>query len=195
MPLHCADMCCRYKAEVSLAPGMPLSGVLVALISLAVLGPRSGGAAAADAADAALLVFNAAANAAAQVLVTVGSQTVPAPECVLICLIETALSPMLVYALVGERPSGQTIAAAVLILLTLSVHAAYDMYLQKRAAAGGAHPEEEGLELLPAAAEADDEEEGERAEMQQNVRAAPAGVEDDMLLRLDCNNERSTAVS
>ena len=135
------------RPELSLAPGMPFSGVLVAVIALLALGPRAGGAAAADAADGALLIFNAAANAAAQVLVTVGSQTVPAPECVLICLIETALSPFLVYAVVGEKPSGQTVAAAVLILLTLSVHAAYDMYRERKV---GPAAEEEGMELLQA---------------------------------------------
>ena len=141
------------KPEVSLAPGMPLSGVLVAVIALLALGPHAGGAAAADAADGALLMFNAAANAAAQVLVTVGSQTVPAPECVLICLIETALSPFLVYAVVGEKPSGQTVAAAVLILLTLSVHAAYDMYRERKQA--GSAVQEEGMELLQASDGAD----------------------------------------
>jgi len=180
-----------HKGEVSLAPGMPLSGVVVALVSLAVLGPRCGGAAAADASDGLLLIFNAAANALAQVLVTVGSQTVPAAECVLICLIETALSPFLVYALVGEKPSGQTIAAAVLILLTLTVHAAYDMYLEKRNA-GGAHAEEEGRELLPAAAA--EEEDGGRAEIMASC-GTPAGQEDAAPLLRSSDERSSAAVS
>ena len=68
------------------------------------------------------------------------------------------------YALVGERPSGQTVAAGVLIVLTLCAHAAYDMHLSRKAsgAAGieaAEQANEEGMELLAAApAEADGEE-------------------------------------
>ncbi len=72
----------------------------------------------------------------------------------LICLLETALSPFLVYVAVGERPSGQTVAAAVLIVLTLGAHGAYDLHLSRQRGGGhaGAPGAEEGEELLAAAA-------------------------------------------
>jgi hypothetical protein len=73
----------------------------------------------------------------------------------LIGLLETALSPFLVYAVVGERPSGQTIAAGAMIVATLCCHAAYDLYLERSSgvsAGGGTQEEaEEGHELLAAA--------------------------------------------
>jgi hypothetical protein len=76
-------------------------------------------------------------------------------------LLETALSPFLVYALVGERPSGQTIAAGAMIVATLCCHAAYDMYLERsgKGSVGGATEDEaeEGQELLAAPAEAGDD--------------------------------------
>ena len=70
----------------------------------------------------------------------------------LLCLLETALSPFLVYFIVGEKPTGQTIAAAVLIIAVLSIHALYDMHLERTRAATSQR--EEGQELLGAPAEA-----------------------------------------
>jgi hypothetical protein len=78
----------------------------------------------------------------------------------LIGLLETALSPFLVYAVVGEKPSVQTVTAGGLIVTILLLHALYDLYLERhaRSGAGGGAEQEEGVELLAAApAEASDE--------------------------------------
>jgi hypothetical protein len=170
---------------------MPISGLFVLFVALCVLGGDAAGVAPVDFPATLLVLFNGTANSLANLLLTVGSVTTPGPECVaravrllcvcvvlvsrrhasrrvaLIGLLETALSPFLVYALVGERPSGQTIAAGAMIVATLCCHAAYDMYLERsgKGSAGGAaeNEAEEGQELLAAApAEAGDDGEEDR---------------------------------
>ena len=42
-------------------------------------------------------------------------------------LLETALSPLLVLALVGERPGPQTVVAGLLITVTLALHALWGL--------------------------------------------------------------------
>ena len=72
------------------------------------------------------------------VLMIVGSQTCPAAEVSLIALLETALSPVLVYlvtlhAAAGpEVPDVKSIVAGVLIIATLAVHTVYDALWERR---------------------------------------------------------------
>ena len=47
----------------------------------------------------------------------------------------------------GEKPSGPTIAAAVLIVITLASHAAYDMHLERQQAVQEIEDAREMMEL------------------------------------------------
>jgi hypothetical protein len=72
----------RHFNVVSLTPCMPVAGLLCLFWALCALGGDVRAATPADATDVLLLLFNGASNSLAQVLLTVGSQTTPAPECV-----------------------------------------------------------------------------------------------------------------
>lgn len=75
---------------------------------------------------------------------SLGCQFISAPEAALIMLLETVVSPGLVYAVAGERPSPQTVAAGCLIVVVLALHALYDMRLERQKRVS----EEEATELL-----------------------------------------------
>jgi len=126
-----------YKGAVSCVPAMPPAGALMTLIALAALGPRWRYASPAGAVDAVLLILNGSINGVANILMIVGSRTCPATEVSLISLLETALSPILVFAvtLAGgapEIPDTKSCIAGGLIVLTLLFHTAFDIHMERR---------------------------------------------------------------
>ena len=127
-----------YKGAVSCVLCMPFSGVLISLVSLAVLNTNYHYAMPASASDTVLLLLNGNINGVANILLVIGAQAVPATEVSLISLLETALSPVFVflvtlrYAAGAEVPDQKSIIAAVLILVTLIGHTAYDVHLERQ---------------------------------------------------------------
>jgi hypothetical protein len=95
--------------------------------------------------DVLMLLVNAATVAVGLQLVSIGAQAVPGTEAALASLLETAVSPILVYWFVGEVPSVETRIAGVLICTTLAAHSLYDAHLEKLklAAASDAAPRAE----------------------------------------------------
>lgn len=75
------------------------------------LGEDLRGARPADGADFAGVVLSQVVSAMAILLLTVGSAVTPPAEVALMLLLETALAPFLVYAVVGEKPSVPTAVA------------------------------------------------------------------------------------
>jgi len=97
-----------------------------------------------------MCMWNGGCNAIAQQIMAMGGRTCPAPEAALISLLETALGPWVVYTVAGERPTGQTIAAAVLIVLVLACHTVYDVRVRQQEASRCSTEEEElTMELVP----------------------------------------------
>ena len=126
-----------YKGAVSCVPAMPLAGALIALLALGALGPKWRYATPAGAADTVLLLLNGCINGCANVLMIIGTQSCPASEVSLISLLETALSPVLVFLVtlaIGspEVPDRRSVVAGGLIVLTLVGHTAFDMHLERR---------------------------------------------------------------
>ena len=143
-----------HKGAVSCVPCMPLSGALITLISLAALGENWHYAQPADPSDVVLLLLNGHINGVSNILMIVGTQTCPATEVSMISLLETALSPVLVFLVtlryaVPEIPDTRSIIAGGLIILTLAGHTAVDMHIERRRRQREA---EEGQELTPAEA-------------------------------------------
>ena len=122
---------CAFSGDLSLAFCNAPGGVFVTLFGIIALGGRLGGAAPVTARDGMLLIVNVVSNALANILLTIGSSMAPAPEVALTSLLETALGPLLVYVLVGERPGNDTLAAGALIVVTLAAHSAYDLRLAR----------------------------------------------------------------
>ena len=129
-----------HMGAVSLVVSMPLGGVLMLCTAFAALGPRWRAATPASRGDACLLLGNGLINGLANVLMIVGSQTCPAAEVSLTGLLETALSPVLVYlvtlhAAAGpEVPDVKSIIAGALIIATLAAHTVYDALWERRKA-------------------------------------------------------------
>jgi len=98
-------------------------------------------------ADYAVALYNGAVVTLGVQVFGYALQAIPGPEAALVSLLETVLSPFLVYAAVGERVSPQSIVAGVLIVLILAAHTIYDMRLEGQAHAKTAVPED-GVELL-----------------------------------------------
>ena len=159
---------CSFTVYAS-RPGVDLQSVLplsfAALFALVLVGlAASGGlpgAAPAAAADVGLLALNAGTVAVGMQLIALSAQSVPPAEVALACLLETAVSPFLVYLAVGEVPSSATVAAGALICATLAAHSLYERRLAAAAAGcggrgggGGAGDggEEGAEELVPLAA-------------------------------------------
>lgn len=126
-----------HKGAVSCVPSMPLAGALITLVALAALGINWHYAQPADASDVPLLLLNGHINGVSNILMIVGSQTCPATEVSMISLLETALSPVLVFLVTlryatPEVPDKRSIIAGALIIVTLLGHTAVDMHLERR---------------------------------------------------------------
>lgn len=92
------------KPDVNLAPLSISGGLCSFLIAASVLSLHGSihGAKPASARDFFMLVFNGSSNSVANLVLSIGVQSCPAAEASLINLLETALSPFLVYIAVRE---------------------------------------------------------------------------------------------
>lgn len=122
-----------------------LLSLAVALLVLSGTGQLSAALPASPAAWG-VAVYNGAVVTLAVQVIGFALQSIPGPEAALISLLETVLSPFLVYAAVGERVSPQSIVAGCLIVLILCAHTVYDMRLERLVHAEAT--EEDGVELL-----------------------------------------------
>jgi len=128
-----------FSGAVSCVPAMPLAGVLSICICFAGLGPRWHYATPYDRADGGFLMLNGLTNAVANVMVVVGTQSVPSTEVSLIGLLETALGPVLTYLVTLNRPQGpevpdtKSIAAGCIIVSVLVIHTLVDVRIARRA--------------------------------------------------------------
>jgi drug/metabolite transporter (DMT)-like permease len=140
------------RKDVDTSIVVPFSLGSLFLLMLATLAARGAlpGAMPARPADVFLLLFNAASVNLGVMLLSLGATTAPGAEIALLTLLEPVLSPILVYILVGERPSTGVAAAGVLIVFTLALHAVYDSRVEKRkeADAQAAALMGDGVELL-----------------------------------------------
>ena len=153
------------------------SSGLSTIMCLCVLGSKIPGAWPVDFGRCLLALSNGSLNAVGNQLLALGCQTCPSAEAALITLLETALGPILVFLIVGEKPSAPTLAAGVIIIAVLICHTVYDARWQRlkqqaEAQAGGEEEALVGQELLPSKAlKSEDAEHGSLLQLHQ---AAPA---------------------
>ena len=91
-----------------------------------------------DAASGGLAVLDGLCCSTGLLVIMIGSRTTPAPEVSLMLLLETAISPVLVFAFVGERPSAATCVAGVGIVITLAGHSVAEAMAVPRSGGGAA---------------------------------------------------------
>ncbi|RCX33593.1 DMT family transporter [Thioalbus denitrificans] len=105
-------------------PGLPriplvgASGLVMAVVSLPFAAPLELGAGS----YAVLALMGLVQMPLALVLITRGTDYLPAPEVGLMILVETLLGPLWVWLGVGERPALITLVGGLLIVSTLAVH-------------------------------------------------------------------------
>jgi len=129
-----------HLGDVSCVPAMPLSALLCIGISLASL-DKPGFARPASGRDAVLLLVNGCCTGMANALLLVATQSIPAAEAALIGLLETAVSPILVYLVTlrpgpAEVPATRSIVACALIVATLFTHVLWEARQEAAAAKG-----------------------------------------------------------
>lgn len=109
----------RRGKAVSMVPASALSGLMSALIALAV-GPTL---AMAPAAWPLLLLLGLGILPVATALIMLGPRYLPAPEVSLLLLLETVLGPFWVWLVLGEEPSPWALLGGAIVLGTLALHA------------------------------------------------------------------------
>ena len=67
-------------------------------------------------------------------LITLGPRYLPAPEVALLMLLETVLGPLWVWLVLNEEPPLLTVIGGAVVLVTLAVHSAYQLYRNRPAA-------------------------------------------------------------
>lgn len=141
--------------DVNTSMTVPPAFFMAAMVCLLVVGPKLPLARPVGFGHFMLAVSNGAMNAISNQLIARGCSTCPAPEAALISMLETALGPVLVYFIVGEKPSSETIAAGVIIIAVLVSHTIYDARWQqarKGERIQDVEEDREDRELLPASA-------------------------------------------
>lgn len=167
--------------DVDLTLMVGASSGMSAIMCLCVLGPKLRLAWPVSFGRCLLALSNGGLNAMANQLLALGCRTCPAAEAALITLLETALGPVLVFLIVGERPSPPTIAAGVIIIAVLAGHTVYDARWQRmKQQAELLQPgkdDVEVLELLPSEAlKSDDAEHGALLALHQAATAEAGAV-------------------
>jgi len=107
----------RHARARDMTPAMALSGLLTALAALPLAAPAT-----VDARAMALLIMLGLLLTVAFALLIVGPRYVSAPEVSLLMPLETVLGTGLVWVLLGEQPSVQSILGGFIIIAALSVH-------------------------------------------------------------------------
>jgi drug/metabolite transporter (DMT)-like permease len=109
----------RHRREVSMAPAICLSQVLVVLLAapFADLG-------AATSEDVALLVLLGVGQMGLGLaFLTMGARLLPASEVALITLLEVVLGPLWVWITISEQPSATTLAGGIVVMLAVLLQA------------------------------------------------------------------------
>ena len=116
----------RKHRMTNMVPTLAVGGLVTAAIAVA-LSPL----ATLSAADARLIaIMGLAMLPLAFSLQFIGARYLPAPEALLLFLLEAVLAPLLLWAAIGETPSVNTIVGGLIILATLASHAAWSLRQQ-----------------------------------------------------------------
>jgi drug/metabolite transporter (DMT)-like permease len=108
----------RVHKEVSMVPAAALGGLICALAALPFASPAS-----IHMGDILpIIIMGTIVLPFPLVMITVAPKLIPAPEVGLIMLLETALGPLWVWLVVGQRASVETLVGGGIILATLVVH-------------------------------------------------------------------------
>ncbi len=108
----------RRERNVNMIPAMVLSGVLSALVALALAAPLVVQAQSMNL----IVLLCLCILPVAYALITLGPRYLPAPEVSLILLLETVLGPFWVWLVLDEQPSWQAIVGGGILVSTLFVH-------------------------------------------------------------------------
>ena len=118
----------RKHRMTDMVPTLAVGGLVTAAIAMAVSVPVAVGAG-----DARLIaVMGLIMLPLAFALQFIGARYIPAPEVLLLFLLEAVLAPILVWAVIGEEPAGTTLVGGVVILATLASHAVWSLRQQVR---------------------------------------------------------------
>lgn len=109
----------RRGRAVSMVPATALSGVLSAVIALAMGAP----AAIATDAWAPLLAMGLLVLPISTTLITLGPRYLPAAEVGLLMLLETVLGPLWVWLALGEEPGPRALIGGAVVVTALALHA------------------------------------------------------------------------
>jgi drug/metabolite transporter (DMT)-like permease len=109
----------RHRREVSMAPAMCLSQLLV----LAVAGPLASTAHVGALDTTLLALLGLTQIGLGFVFLTIGSRLIPAGEVALITLLEVVLGPLWVWLFLAERPSTATLVGGVIVLAAVALQA------------------------------------------------------------------------
>ncbi len=116
----------RKHRMTDMVPTLAIGGLVTAAIALAVSLPAAVGTG-----DARLIaVMGLVMLPLAFSLQFVGARYIPAPEVLLLFLLEAVLAPLLLWAAIGETPTGTTIIGGLVILATLTSHAVWSLHQQ-----------------------------------------------------------------
>jgi len=108
----------RVHKEVSMVPAAAMGGIVCALVALPFASPAS-----IHPGDILpMIIMGTIVLPFPLVMITVAPKLIPAPEVGLIMLLETALGPLWVWLVVGQRASVETLVGGGVILATLVVH-------------------------------------------------------------------------
>ncbi|MGE4555730.1 MAG: DMT family transporter [Desulfovibrionaceae bacterium] len=119
----------RSKAQVNTLPYMALGGVIVALASA----PLAGGAAVPWDKLPLLMLLVLGVLPVSFAMLFVAPRYISAPEVNMTMLLEMLLAPLLVWALLGEKPPTSTLAGGAVLMVALFGNAALGLHEQRRA--------------------------------------------------------------
>jgi drug/metabolite transporter (DMT)-like permease len=109
----------RHRREVSMAPAIFLSQVIVLLVAL----PFSNVGAVTSEDLALLVLLGVGQMGLGLAFLTMGARLLPASEVALITLLEVVLGPLWVWLSISEQPSATTIAGGVVVMLAVLLQA------------------------------------------------------------------------
>jgi len=118
----------RSKAQVNTLPYMALGGVIVALASA----PLAGGAAVPWDKLPLLMLLVLGVLPVSFAMLFVAPRYISAPEVNMTMLLEMLLAPLLVWALLGEKPPASTLAGGAVLMVALFGNAALGLHEQRR---------------------------------------------------------------
>ncbi len=113
----------RKHRMTDMVPTLAIGGLVTAAVAITVSLPVAVGAG-----DARLIaVMGLVVLPVAFALQFVGARYLPAPEVLLLFLLEAVLAPLLLWATIGETPTATTVIGGLVILATLTSHAIWSL--------------------------------------------------------------------